>query len=158
MDDWDEERIDRIGQNGATGEHYSVIPPTINLDKIRSSTNRLGDIAENLAAGWLMDQGYEVFKNAGCSGPADLLIWDLNSGEVTKVDVKRTTEQNGNIYYQKNTKYGFLGVVLLHYIPALNSFVWDHDVNRPVKLPVTAQEPRSPANDPVDYPDPPEAA
>ena len=26
MDDWDEERIDRIGQNGATGEHYSVIP------------------------------------------------------------------------------------------------------------------------------------
>ena len=50
--------------------------------------NRLGDLAELRAAAWAMERGYEVFRNLGCSGPADLILMGPR-GEVIKVDVKK---------------------------------------------------------------------
>ena len=35
--------------------------------------NRKGDIAEYYAVTWLWDEGYEVFKNCGCTGEVDLI-------------------------------------------------------------------------------------
>ena len=35
--------------------------------------SRKGDMAEFYAVTWLWDNGYEVFKNCGCTGLADLV-------------------------------------------------------------------------------------
>lgn len=51
------------------------------------STNRSGDFAEYYAVTWLWDQGYEVFKNAGCDGPIDLIARS-NDGSIILIDVK----------------------------------------------------------------------
>ena len=40
------------------------------------SPNRTGDIAEHYAVTWLWDNGYEVFKNCGCTGPIDIIAKD----------------------------------------------------------------------------------
>ena len=36
-----------------------------------NDSSRKGDMAEFYAVTWLWDNGYEVFKNCGCSGPID---------------------------------------------------------------------------------------
>ena len=63
---------------------------------IEDSDNRRGDIAEYYVVTWLWDQGYEVYKNAGCSGPIDLIA--TKGSDITFIDVKnssitRTPEQ-----------------------------------------------------------------
>ena len=55
------------------------------------SCSRKGDFAEYYAVTWLWDQDYEVFKNAGCSGPIDLVAY--KDGNIKLIDVK--TESNG---------------------------------------------------------------
>lgn len=48
--------------------------------------NLKGDIAEHYAITWLWDQGYHVFKNAGCTGSVDLVA--LKDDKVYLFDVK----------------------------------------------------------------------
>lgn len=55
--------------------------------KHTESTSRKGDLAEYYAVTWLWDNGYEVFQNAGCSGPVDMIAMD-NKGEIILIDVK----------------------------------------------------------------------
>ncbi len=55
---------------------------------IDASSNRKGDLAEYYAVTWLWDQGYEVFKNAGCSGPIDLIAYHIETEETILIDVK----------------------------------------------------------------------
>ena len=55
------------------------------------STNRKGDLAEFYAVTWLWDNGYEVFKNCGCTGLADLVA--LKDGDTTLIDVKTAQPQ-----------------------------------------------------------------
>jgi|TARA_B100001094_G_C18105727_1_gene758253 hypothetical protein len=50
-------------------------------------TKRKGDISEHYAVTWLWEQGYEVFKNSGCSGAIDLIAMD-SEGNMTLIDVK----------------------------------------------------------------------
>lgn len=50
------------------------------------SSSRKGDLAEYYAVTWLWDNGYEVFPNAGCSGPVDMIA--TKDGKVTLIDVK----------------------------------------------------------------------
>ena len=50
--------------------------------------SRKGDFAEFYAVTWLWDNGYEVFLNAGCTGPIDLIAY--KDGETLLVDVKTT--------------------------------------------------------------------
>ena len=56
------------------------------VNSTKHSSSRKGDLAEYYAVTWLWDHGYEVFPNAGCSGPVDMIA--TKDGEVTLIDVK----------------------------------------------------------------------
>ena len=90
------------------------------------SSSRKGDFAEYYAITWLWDQGYEVFKNAGCSGPVDMIA--TKDGEVTLIDVKtfhaRKDNQPADIvrgigmaYGQRSKEQIEAGVKLLGFNP-----------------------------------------
>ena len=50
-------------------------------------TSRKGDLAEYYAVTWLWDNGWEVFKNCGCTGSVDLVAISPH-GYVKLIDVK----------------------------------------------------------------------
>ena len=77
-----------------------------------SEDNRKGDMAEYYAVTWLWDNGYEVFKNCGCSGPADLIA--TKDGKTKLIDVKTKSGRSGRVRSDKQKE---LGVVLLNYNP-----------------------------------------
>tara|TARA_R110002020_G_scaffold87636_2_gene215856 strand:- start:127 stop:447 length:321 start_codon:yes stop_codon:yes gene_type:complete len=54
--------------------------------------SRKGDMAEFYAVTWLWDNGYEVFKNCGCTGLADLVARD-SKGDIVLIDVKTAQPQ-----------------------------------------------------------------
>jgi Holliday junction resolvase-like predicted endonuclease len=91
------------------------------MKHIKHSHSRKGDLAEYYAVTWLWDQGYEVFLNAGCTGPIDLVAY--KDGTTKLIDVK--TESNGKNrdghYYRVKPKRSELqiemGVKLLGYNP-----------------------------------------
>tara|TARA_R100001460_G_scaffold38448_3_gene72993 strand:- start:695 stop:985 length:291 start_codon:yes stop_codon:yes gene_type:complete len=58
-------------------------------------------MAEYYAVTWLWDNGYEVFKNCGCTGLADLIARD-NKGKLILIDVKTAQPQ---IHKSKNNNY-----------------------------------------------------
>ena len=58
-----------------------------------SDSNRIGDISEHKAVVWLLEQGYEVFRNECCSGPIDIITFNTETKELLKIDVK-----TGSIY------------------------------------------------------------
>ena len=58
----------------------------INL-KNTEDRGRKGDFAEFYAVTWLWDNGYEVFQNAGCDGPIDIIAMN-SKGEIILIDVK----------------------------------------------------------------------
>lgn len=84
--------------------------------------NRIGDINELKAVTWLLEQGYEVFRNVGCTGPIDLVA--VKPGEVLMIDVKtsKIVEYDGFTYLQpggyktkdRERKAKEYGVKLLH--------------------------------------------
>ena len=65
--------------------------PNIKLEetgvKRTESSSRKGDLAEYYAVTWLWDNGYEVFQNAGCDGPIDIIAMN-SKGEIILIDVK----------------------------------------------------------------------
>lgn len=86
------------------------------------SSNRAGDFAEYYAVTWLWDQGYNVFKNAGCDGPIDLIAVDQH-GNITLIDVKtmrrnfRRMSQNYEYKGQLTDYQKELGAVVLAFHP-----------------------------------------
>jgi len=56
------------------------------MPKPITDSNRLGDIAEHYVVTWLWDEGYEVFKNAGCTGCIDMIA--VKNGVPVFIDVK----------------------------------------------------------------------
>jgi len=68
---------------------------------IDASNNRKGDLAEYYAVTWLWDQGYEVFKNAGCSGPIDLIAYHIETEETILIDVKTLIKDYRDGTYSK---------------------------------------------------------
>jgi len=54
--------------------------------------NRKGDYAETKAVAWLWEQGYEVFKNCGCTGPMDLVAI-TPEGDTILIDAKMVIPQ-----------------------------------------------------------------
>ena len=58
-----------------------------------ADSSRKGDLAEYYAVTWLWDEGYEVFRNAGCCGPIDLIAYNLETQETLLIDVKTFQEQ-----------------------------------------------------------------
>ena len=74
----------------------------------RVSENRTGDITEHRAVVWLLEQGYEVFRNECCSGPIDIITYNIETQEILKIDVKTGTsyinkDGTRNISCQKQT-------------------------------------------------------
>ena len=51
-----------------------------------SNPSRVGDTAEYYVTTWLWDNGYEVFRNAGCTGSVDLIA--VKNGVPVYIDVK----------------------------------------------------------------------
>jgi len=93
--------------------------------------SRKGDLAEYYAVTWLWDNGYEVFKNTGCSGPIDLI--SIKDGEITLVDVKsmsinyNLTTENNTVYRNKRVRTKAqekLGVRLLSFNPKTRKLKW----------------------------------
>jgi len=48
----------------------------------------VGAAAELQVAADLLVRGFQVFLNAGDSGPADLVVWDPSTGTMEAIDVK----------------------------------------------------------------------
>lgn len=83
------------------------------------STNRAGDFAEYYAVTWLWDQGYDVFKNAGCDGPIDLIARSKD-GSIILIDVKTFRIRENNTYTKANSRTPEqieMGVQLLGFCP-----------------------------------------
>ena len=78
---------------------------------MKHEPNRLGDMAEHYAITWLWDKGYHVFKNCGCTGPADIVAI-CPSGETLLIDVK--SYKDGRLS-SKTPDQRKLGVQYLHY-------------------------------------------
>jgi len=77
----------------------------------RTDTSRVGDLAEHYAITWLWDNGYQVFKNCGCTGPIDMIALH-GDGTIKLIDVKsyKDSRLSGRTDIQKE-----LGVQYLHY-------------------------------------------
>ena len=90
-------------------------------EKPEHGESRKGDIAEHYAITWLWDNGYEVFKNCGCTGAVDLISLDPQ-GKTQLIDVKTFKEQskgprnitNSNTRTKKQRE---LGVQILGFDP-----------------------------------------
>ena len=76
-----------------------------------TEANRLGDLAEHYAITWLWDNGWEVFKNCGCTGPVDLIGMDPNKN-LTLIDVKKEPEHS-NMNSNRSQEQKDLGVQFL---------------------------------------------
>ena len=76
--------------------------------------NRKGDMAEFYAVTWLWDNGYEVFKNCGCTGLVDLIAVNKH-GKVTFIDVKTRSGRSGRTRTEEQLK---LDVKILNFLPA----------------------------------------
>jgi len=59
---------------------------------MRNDKNARGAAAELIACAWLIGLGYEVFRNVSASGPADMMVWDPETGEKHIIDVKSFTK------------------------------------------------------------------
>ena len=93
--------------------------PTKNTD-----VNRLGDIAEHYAITWLWDQGFDVFKNSGCTGPVDMISFDRENGNIVLIDVKTGSKDHRWPNNKKLSNTGYrsplqkqLGVRILSFNP-----------------------------------------
>lgn len=73
--------------------------------------SRIGDMAEHYAITWLWDQGYQVFKNCGCTGAIDLIAMSPE-GQLRLLDVKsyKDGRLSSRTVLQKE-----LGVQYLHF-------------------------------------------
>jgi len=65
-------------------------------------SSRTGDIAEHYVITWLWDNGYEVFINAGCTGPVDIIALDKVTQHVYLIDVKSSSLGSKSGYYRSH--------------------------------------------------------
>ena len=78
-----------------------------------NDSSRKGDMAEFYAVTWLWDNGYEVFKNCGCTGLVDLIAVNKH-GKVTFIDVKTRSGRSGRTRTEEQLK---LDVKILNFLP-----------------------------------------
>ena len=86
-----------------------------------TNPSRTGDIAEHYVVTWLWDTGYEVFMNAGCSGPIDIVA--VKDGQATLIDVK-SYASNGVGLPKRSDLQKELGVVYAHFNPKTRKCRW----------------------------------
>tara|TARA_Y100000766_G_scaffold277513_1_gene283015 strand:+ start:79 stop:378 length:300 start_codon:yes stop_codon:yes gene_type:complete len=95
------------------------------------NNSRKGDFAEFYAVTWLWDNGYEVFLNAGATGPMDMVA--IKDGKVTLIDVKtlqpdyRWNDGTTSCRKTRTEKQKELGVVFVGFNPETRQLRWvDH--------------------------------
>ena len=71
------------------------------------SANRKGDIMELSMCLHFLEEGFEVFKNVGCTGPVDFIVLDKVTGEVRLYDSKKA---NAHTAQTNKTSVGTRGV------------------------------------------------
>lgn len=96
-----------------------------------------GSLAELQAAAWLLQQGFEVFRNVSQHGGHDLAVYDPSSGKTELVDV--TTGHWKTFPTLGATKVAFPATKLrtaqrVLIVVGGSLFLWDDDprVHRPV--------------------------
>jgi len=52
------------------------------------AAKKVGDLLELKAVCWLLEQGYEVFRNGCSTGPIDIIALNLETNKILKIDVK----------------------------------------------------------------------
>ena len=52
------------------------------------STSKIGGISELEVCAYYLRKGYEVFRNVSSNGPADIIVWNQETGEIHIIDVK----------------------------------------------------------------------
>lgn len=66
-----------------------------------------GAAGETFCASWFLQKGFEVFLNIPAAGPADLVVWNTETGRLVPVDVKTratlTYRADGLPYSNRNT-------------------------------------------------------
>jgi len=63
-----------------------------------NSKNHIGACGELFACQWFLTHNLEVFRNVASSGPADIFVWDKETGKGIPVDIKSYT----TVYYRKD--------------------------------------------------------
>lgn len=102
------------------------------------NTQQKGTMAELLACQWLMQNGYEAFRNVCPVGPVDVIAFDKITEEIILIDVKTASKRknsSGDIVWNagssKTPEQIKIGVEFLYYIPASREFLWEHDLKNP---------------------------
>lgn len=82
----------------------------------------LGAQSELLAANYLLDKGYDVFRNVSSSGPGDLIALDTRTGQIRIIDAKSGTRYKSGACNPTvkilNDRQRRLGVELLVVLPS----------------------------------------
>lgn len=83
-----------------------------------------GAFCENVATNWLLQKGYDVFKNTSPHGLIDIIAVDTNTGEHIFIDVKATRSTRDQRQPQGAQKK--LGVEFL-FVDELGNCYFDRD-------------------------------
>jgi len=99
---------------------------SVTTEQKHINPSRKGDLAEYYAVTWLWDNGYEVFTNAGCTGPIDMIAYKDN--ETLLIDVKTASrDYRDNSCYVRASRTPEqikLGVVFLEFNPTTRKLKW----------------------------------
>jgi hypothetical protein len=97
-----------------------------------------GAHSEHRAIIWLLEQGPEVFKNVSQHGPADIITWNPDSGEIMFVDVKTATcykKPDGTLSINGSSSLSHPNVKVLCVHENLPNPVWREDLPMIIKDP-----------------------
>jgi Holliday junction resolvase-like predicted endonuclease len=91
---------------------------------MKRSTTHLGATTELKACAWLLEQGFEVFRNVSYTGPVDIVVLDKQDGKLFKIDVKTVAlnKQGVMIVNFPSEDQIRLGVRILAYSPITGEF------------------------------------
>lgn len=91
---------------------------------------RQGDMSEIKALSFLLDNGFEVFRNESSTGPVDIISLDTVNNKVMLIDVKTLSpaKATGIFPTLKKTKMQQnLDVQFLFYDKNSDTFTWEKD-------------------------------
>lgn len=90
---------------------------------------KIGEVVEYKAVAWLLQEGYEVYKNVTYHGPIDVIALNTESGELVCIDVKKVVDgerPTTKVSHPRHTSVQqHLGVKFLYYDEKHNLFAWN---------------------------------
>ena len=105
-------------------------------DILKVSCKKKGDIIEIKALSFLLDNGFEVFRNESSVGPVDIVALDIKKNEVILIDVKtsgisKSIDGSHKVSFSTKPKTEIqkdLSVQFLFYDKIGNTFTWEKDI------------------------------